>query len=185
MKPNALQGWSYFGHHQFIDFRENGLHLGIRPQEAINDYRSGEKIVLDGPVPDDFTAAVTIDFRGNQSAGDAGILFRTSSPSVGYNAQRGYFAGIIPRAQIVILGMTDGSTWTELARIPADIDSTLPQRLQVTCAGPKITIQHNGKPALSHIGKTFPHGSLGLRVVDSHAIFSDVTITHPLVGQNR
>ena len=81
--------------------------------------------------------------------------------------------------------MTDGSTWTELARSPADIDSTLPQCLQVTCVGPNITIQHNGKPALSHIEKTFTHGSVCLRVVDFQAIFSDVTITRPLLDQNR
>jgi GH43 family beta-xylosidase len=173
------QGWSPYGHHQFFSFRNDGLHLGTIPQAPINDYRSGEKLVLDSQAPPDFTASVTLNFNGKADSRDAGILFRTTAPSIGYDAQRGYFAGIIPNTKIIILGRTDGKSWTELARAPAKIDPAKPQRLQVTCQGPAITIQHNGHPAISFSDSTYTRGTVGLRVVDTHAIFTNFSLTTP------
>lgn len=169
----APQDWSYLGHHQFIDFQKGGLHLGIQPEDPINSYRSGEKIVLDAPAPADFTVAVTIDFRGKANARDAGLLFRSSAVSVGYDAQRGYFAGLIPNTKLLVVGKTDGSSWNELARASVDIDPSKPQRLQVTGEGHDFTIHHNDRQILKFGDTTYERGSVGLRVVDSHAVFSD------------
>ena len=47
---------------------------------------------------------------------DAGLLFRTTRPTVGFDALRGYFSGLIPRSRMVVLGKTDGIRWTEIAR---------------------------------------------------------------------
>src|SRR5690606_29762392 len=47
-----LSNWSYYGHHQFFDVAADGVHLGRVPQQPINDYRSGEKLMLDSLLPD-------------------------------------------------------------------------------------------------------------------------------------
>ncbi|QDU37390.1 Extracellular exo-alpha-(1-_5)-L-arabinofuranosidase precursor [Maioricimonas rarisocia] len=169
-------GWSYYGHHQFIDAARDGLHLGVVPEAPINEYRSGEKVVLDGMLPADLSIEVTIDFRGDGDARDAGILFRCSGSSVGYDAQRGYFAGLIPRTGLVILGRMDGETWTELARAPAEIDANRPQRLQVDVAGEQIDVLVDGERVLSRRDGMLSQGSVGLRVVDAHGVFSDVVM---------
>ncbi len=168
--------WSYLGHHQRIRRSDEGLHLGCVPETPINDYRAGEKIVLNELVPGDMQASVTIDFLGNRSARDAGILFRCSGSAVGYDAQRGYFAGLIPRTSLLILGRTDGATWTEIARAPVETDVDRPQRLAVDVAGDQITVTHNGVSRIEHSDACYPAGSAGLRVVDTHALFTDFCV---------
>lgn len=177
-----LDAWSPYGHHQSIAFEHDGLHLGRISPHPINDYRSGEKVMLDRDLPADLSVQVTINFRGDGQARDAGILFRTTGPSVGYDAQRGYFAGLIPSTSLVILGKTDGRHWTELARGATDIDPTEPQRLQVDVRGPHITAMHNGRVALVAEDRTYNAGQVGLRVVNTHAIFSGFRIANDFVS---
>lgn len=172
----APEDWSYYGHHQLIDFQNEGLHLGVVPEDPINTYRAGEKLVLDARPSVDLTATVTIDFRGDAQARDAGLLFRTTAPAVGYDAHRGYFAGLIPRTGLLVVGRMDGDSWTELKRARLEIDTTRPHRLQVTCEGPAFRVQVNGEEVLEFKDKTFGEGSVGLRVVDTHAVFSDFEI---------
>lgn len=169
--------WDYYGHQQFIKPSREGLHIGCRPEAPVNDYRSGEKVVLADWLWADYSVAVTIDFLGNAQARDAGILFRTSGASVGYDAQRGYFAGLIPKTNLVILGKTDGRNWTELARAPWTVDPARLQRLKVTVLGSRIQINVNNKSALQHEDAAYAGGALGLRVVDTHAVFSDLFAT--------
>ncbi|MGY8653618.1 MAG: family 43 glycosylhydrolase [Verrucomicrobiia bacterium] len=165
--------FSYYGHHQFIKWRANGVHLGIAPDRPINAYRSGEKLALDGSVSVDLIAEVSIDFLGNAQARDAGILFRTTGLSVGYDAHRGYFAGVIPKTGLVILGKTNGRAWKEIARAKASIDSSQSQRLRVEAKGETIVVLLNGRKMIEASDSDYSTGTVGLRVVDTHAVFSD------------
>lgn len=108
--------YTIYAHHQYYEKRGDRIRLGMEPRQPINEYRSGEKAILEQSVANDAEASVTIDFQGLANARDAGLLFRCTAPSVGYDAQRGYFAGLIPRTQLVILGRTNGVDWQELAR---------------------------------------------------------------------
>lgn len=170
-----LSGWSWYGHHQFLKQTAEGVHLGCVPSAGINTYRCGEKLVLDGLHTSNFTAAVTIRFL--QGDRDAGLLFRTTAPAVGYDAQRGYFAGLIPGTGLVVLGRTDGQSWQELARAPAKFDPQMPQRLQVTAREQQIEVRLNGAAVLQVADNTWNAGSVGLRVVNTHAVFSQLEVT--------
>lgn len=178
LKSNmAPQGWTYYGHHQFVEFEEIGLHLGSKPKHPpVNAYRSGEKIVLDANPSADLMAAVTINFQGDSQARDAGLLFRTSLPSLGYDQQRGYFVGLVPSTKLLVVGKTDGTSWTELARLPIDFDPAKPQRLQVTCRDSDFVVHHNDQKVLEFSDSAYPSGRVGLRVVDTHAIFTDFSL---------
>ena len=168
---------SYFGHHQFCQFTREGLHLGgPRPEAPINDFRTGEKLILDSQPPNDFTASVTIDFLGNSASQDAGILFRATGNALGHDAQRGYFAGLIPETNLLILGRTDGEDWHELAREKTSIDTKATQTVTVSVKGPQITLTH-GPAKLTHTDTTYAAGHLGLRVVNTHALFTNLTIS--------
>jgi arylsulfatase A-like enzyme/GH43 family beta-xylosidase len=177
LPPFSTAAFDYYGHHQFFSSNDNAFRLGHPPSQPINEYRSGEKIIFTGSVPADIEAAVQIDFHGDSDARDAGILFRTTGPALGYDAQRGYFAGLIPRTQLVILGRTDGSRWTELARAASAIDSSKPQRLSVRVEGSRMSISHNGQQLIKHTDETWSHGQTGLRVVDTAATFSQLSVT--------
>jgi len=176
LHDGSRPGWRYYGHHQFIKYAEDGLHLGCVPDNPINSYRCGEKIVLDSLLPSDFSVEVTVNFLGNSQARDAGILFRATGPAIGYDAQRGYFAGVIPRANRIILGKTDGQRWRELGRASVQIDTGAPQRLSVEAIGSQICVSLNGEPGITIADGTYPDGAVGLRVVDTHVVFSDLAV---------
>lgn len=165
---------SYYGHLQFSKLEKDGLHLGCVPADPVNTYRSGEKVLIDGGSFTDFEATTTLNFvKGDR---DAGLLFRTTFPSVGFDAQKGYFAGLIPRDKVVVLGKTDGSKWTEISRAPVPLDPKAELKLGVTAAGPDIKISLDGKQVLSAKDDTYPSGSVGLRVVDTHVRFGNLEI---------
>ncbi|MBL8818345.1 MAG: family 43 glycosylhydrolase [Planctomyces sp.] len=169
--PTPLDGWSYLGHQQLLMQDGDGVHLGVRPQTPVNVYRSGEKLVLNDVVLNNFTASVSILFQEGER--DAGILFRVSAPAVGYDSQRGYFAGIIPHSQLAVLGRMDGHSWKELARAHVDFDPAKSQQLSVSCIDDRITVRLNGNAVLEHQDGTYSRGTAGIRVVDTHAVFSD------------
>lgn len=168
--------FDFFGHHQFLVNRPDEIRLGRVPEHPINDYRSGEKVIFHGTVPRDFKLQAEIDFHGNSRARDTGLLFRTTAPSIGYDSQRGYFAGLIPSTQLVILGRTDGSKWLELARAATSIDPEQRHQLMVQVQGSTITVLHNGEQKIQHSDSTWTDGKVGLRVVDTDASFSSVSV---------
>ncbi|MFK8111971.1 MAG: sulfatase-like hydrolase/transferase [Rubripirellula sp.] len=170
-------GYNYYGHHQFYDLTSDGLLLGSVPVNPINAYRTGEKIVLDALAPDDFSASVMIDFAGNTKGRGAGMLFRVTGASVGYDAHRGYFVAVKPSQNAVLFGKMDGGSWQELKRVDQTLDATKKQHLQITARGPDFTVSLNGKPILSQRDGTYQRGTIGLRVVDIPATFRDLKIT--------
>lgn len=171
---NDLKPFSYYGHQQFLATVQNGVELGKVPSDPVNDYRSGEKLVLDGGDFKDFTASTKMTFLNGGR--DAGLIFRVSQPSVGFDAQRGYFAGIVPSANAVIFGKTDGKDWVEVARAPVSFDKAAPAEFGVTVKGSEITVRLNGKQVLSAKDDTYTSGSVGLRVVDTHVRFEGLEV---------
>jgi len=176
---NAATSWSLYGHHQRIAFIDDRIALGVPPKNPVNDYRCGEKVMLNRIVPADLRVEVTIDFRGGEDARDAGILFRATGPAMGYDAQRGYFVGLIPQTDLLIIGRTDGVGWTELARTTTDIDPKRPQHLAVVVQGNSFTAFLNGRKMLVSKDDAYACGRVGLRVVDTHAVFHAFKIGRP------
>jgi GH43 family beta-xylosidase len=177
---NDLGDWLYFGHHQFIHFQDGQLCLGDLRGQPINEFRSGEKVVIDGGLWTNFSAAVKISSLAPH--GQAGLLFRISTPCVGYNGQHGYFAGIDTDKKTLVLGFTDGKNWHEIASAPTPSTLSSECELKVTAEQDRIEIACDGTRLLQARDGTFNSGSIGLRVVDTHAAFSDLQIV-PLAEQ--
>jgi len=173
-KFESLQGWSYFGHHQMVKLVKGELFLGVPPEDPVNNYRSGEKVVLNDGAWANLKVAATVRIVSGDR--DAGVLFRVQRPAVGFDAQEGYFAGIIPKSGRVILGATDGLNWRHIADAEAAIEVGKDYRLEVVAHGPSIVVALDGKPVLKANDDAFARGSIGLRVVDTEAAFSNVTV---------
>ncbi len=172
-----LPQFSYFGHQQFLSLEKDGVHLGVVPKHPVNDFRCGEKLVLNDADFTDIDARVQVRIvNGNR---DAGLLFRVTKPSVGFEAQCGYFAGILPRDGSVVLGRTDGNRWTEIAKVSADLPKSGEVTLRVVAEGPKITVFVKDQRVIVAEDATWRSGSVGLRVVDTHAVFSELAVTAP------
>lgn len=176
VQPTSMDDYEYFGHHQMLRATPDSIRLGVQPNAPINTYRSGEKVVFSGAVSGDFEVGVTMQFHDGASSRDAGILFRTTGPSIGYDALRGYFAGLVPRTNLLILGKMDGMNWQELYRREVDIDVTQPVRLKVSVHGDRISVGLNGQEGFHFHDSTYQSGSIGFRVVDADATFSNLSV---------
>jgi hypothetical protein len=71
----------------------------------------------------------------------------------------------------------DGKGWTELARAETAIDPTEPQRVAIEVKGNRLTAFHNGNEVVATEDDTYASGRIGLRVVNTHAVFQELTIT--------
>lgn len=169
-----LAAFNYFGHHQFLQLKDGRLHLGVVPTQPVNDFRTGEKAVLAKHYWQDLTCSVRV--KVIDGGRDAGLLFRCTLPAVGYDSQEGYFAGIIPGTRKVVLGSTDGWSWRELGLVDADVQTGRDHQLSVTVRGPEIVLCLDGREVMRKKDSQYSGGSVGLRVVDTHAAFSDLTI---------
>ena len=108
--------------------------------------------------------------------GEAGMLFRVQLPAVGYNAQCGYYAGIQAASSRAVLGFTDGKNWHELASVPLPAAAPDTLTLSVEASGGHLQVGIQDKILIEATDTTYPAGSIGLRVVDTHAAFSDLHI---------
>ncbi len=169
-----LGAFDYFGHHQFMQLKDGRLHLGITPTEPVNDFRSGEKVVVANRYWRDLACSVKVKVLDGKR--DAGLLFRCTLPAVGYDAQNGYFAGIVPGTSKVVLGSTDGQTWRELGLVHAEVQAGRDYLLSVTAKGPELIVYLDGKEVMRRTDLQHTGGSVGLRVVDTHAAFSNLSV---------
>ncbi|MEU9662555.1 family 43 glycosylhydrolase [Streptomyces chartreusis] len=133
----------------------------------------GAKSLLDTDFADfTYDADVTV----NSGAGDAGLTFRVTKPSVGPDSYSGYYAGISPSGKVV-LGRANGS-WTELgtARTPIAPGST--HRMRVTTVGSsiKVFVDDMKTPKISVSDGTYASGANGVRVFNAAASFDNVAI---------
>jgi GH43 family beta-xylosidase len=169
-----LEEWPYFGHHQLVRVEAGKLYLGELRGQPVNEYRSGEKVVFDSGQWTNFTMTTKILLLENH--GQAGLLFRVNTPFVGYSGQRGYFAGINSKQRLVF-GFFDGKLWHQIASAPLSQPLGAECEMKVTARRNEIEIDCNGQRVLQARDGTFDSGSIGLRVVDMDAAFSDVEIT--------
>ncbi len=167
--------WCYYGYNRFIDIRDRALVLGVNPGWGIaNNYRCGEKAVIRDLIWDNFTMEAKVRIaKGNR---DAGLIFRTNHPAIGFDAMKGYFAGIIPATGKAILGKMDGKSWHELAN--ADFKAQVGKwyDLKVVASESKIVFYVNGKKVIEVNDSDYSSGLAGVRVVDTEAEFDNITI---------
>lgn len=169
-------GLDYYGHHQYFATEADGLHLGVLPAVPVNAYRSGEKVVVRDGVYSDFRAEV--DFSVKNGSHDVGLVFRVSRPAVGFDAMRGYFAGVSTGRNTVVLGAMDGRSWREIAVAPVFLDPEDTQRISVSAVGSRLTVYvgSDPQPAITADDSAYARGSVGCRVVDAHAVFKTLSV---------
>jgi hypothetical protein len=173
---NNWDNWCYYGYNRFINVVDGALAIGINPGWGIaNNYRSGEKAIIRDRVWDDFTIQAKVKVVEGDC--DAGLIFRVRHPSVGYDAFKGYFAGIIPGSNKAVLGKIDGANWHELAMKDYPCQGNVWYDLKVIADKDLIKLFVNGKRVIEIRDSSFTKGLAGIRVVNTHAEFDEVVMT--------
>ncbi|MBN2785447.1 MAG: family 43 glycosylhydrolase, partial [Pontiellaceae bacterium] len=167
--------WQYFGYNRYVDVVDRALVLGIDPGwGTANNYRSGEKAIVRDLVWDDFVFTSTIKVvKGDR---DAGLIFRVTHPAVGFDAMKGYFAGIIPGRNRAILGKMNGKEWTEITSVDLPVESGRDYVLKVVARGDRIQFSVDGKPVIETTDSSYAAGFAGVRVVNVEASFDNIDI---------
>ena len=168
--------FDYHGHQQYVVLDDDGLHLGRPPERPVNAYRSGEKLTLrDGAYTD---VRVEADFSVVDGARAVGVLVRVTAPAVGAHAQRGYFAGWVPGRGRLVLRRSDGRETTDLASAAVPAARGAAQRLVVEARGSSLTVFLQSAPDRRLVVEDdrYGYGSIGLRVVDTHAVCTALSV---------
>ena len=172
-------GWSdfdYHGHQQYVALEPEGLHLGRVPLRPVNTYRSGEKVTLrDGDYSD---VRVSTSFTVVAGSRAVGALVRVTGPAVGLEAQRGYFAAWVPRRSRLVLRRCDGDSSVELASLAVPTPSGAVRTLVMEAVGSRLSAHLAEEPGhrLEMHDTRYPKGSVGLRVVNTHAVFATLRV---------
>ncbi|HEX2925565.1 MAG TPA: family 16 glycoside hydrolase [Ruminiclostridium sp.] len=115
------------------------------------------------------------DLKITGGTGDAGVLFRVSSATVGGDNVVGYYAGINPGNKSVILGRMNNS-WTQLTSTKMDIAVNTTYHMKVVAFGSmiKVYVDDMTNPVISYIDNTYTHGAVGLRIYNSDVSYSNI-----------
>ena len=116
--------------------------------------------------------------------GNAGVIFRVSSASVGADSYNGYYAGIGADGYIV-LGRADQG-WTELKRVSVPIAALKAHRISVDAIGDQIsvTVDNADKPQIQVRDGTFASGSAGVRLFNIDTEYGNFSVA-PVVAFRR
>lgn len=167
--------WVYYGYNRFISIHDEALSLNSYSGEHMaNSFPMGDKALIRGREWEDFTLSTRI--RILEGDGEAGLLFRASNPAVGLHAVEGYYAALRPAEDAVVLVLMNGETWSEFARAEMSVQTEGWYDMVVRTAGPQISVEVNGSPALRLEDDTYTGGMAGLRISEVHALFDDVDI---------
>jgi len=170
--------WVYYGYNRYIWVQEGQLNLGGHPRRGlVNHYRSGEKALVRGLEWSNLVASAKILVQ--QGDRGAGLMFRVRRPAVGYDAWQGYFAGLLPESNRVILSKCDGTECKELASAEHTVAPRLWYHLRVEAVADQIRVFVNNEKQIETRDPTYSRGLLGVRVVDTYALFDDFTAGLP------
>jgi hypothetical protein len=97
--------------------------------------------------------------------GDAGVIFRGSGFGLGGNDFHGYYAGLTPERNMVVLGKCDGG-WTEMKRAPFTFTADQSVKLRVEAKGSQISVYLADQPDAILQAEDSQHasGTIGLRL---------------------
>lgn len=166
----GVQGWRTFGG----TWSTSGGAL-VAKRDAT--WGRGEKAVASAEVPGDLMYQATVRVtQGNQ----AGILFRVSSPGVGADTYRGYYAGVDTTSGHVILGKANNG-WAPIKE-SGKVQGVVPNQpvvMRVVARGPQIQVFVGEMltPVIDVRDTSYTEGGVGVRGWNSAYEVSDVMVT--------
>ncbi len=159
---NAI-GWRTFG----------GAWSATGGQYRTQHSYGGKALLNDNHTNAVLDATVTI----TSAAGDAGLVFRATSPAVGTDSYRGYYAGITAAGRVV-LGKANNN-WTPLGTASLTVTPGTRYHLRVEAVGTslKVFVNDMTNPRITVTDSTYTAGSSGVRVYNAAAAFDNFAIT--------
>ena len=172
----TMQGW------QSISGRWNE-HNGVFTNA---NYGRGDMLIAQHSEGANYTIAADIRFDllfPETHYGDAGLVIRTSNPEQGVDSYQGYYAGIRPDAQTIVLGRASYE-WHELKAVPLAAPASIGSWYHLILAAQNchltVTVMPLGSSAVTRLDyddpKCLTSGVAGLRSFYAQASWRNVRI---------
>jgi parallel beta-helix repeat protein len=138
---------------------------------------AGAKSVASGTRFANFTYEADTMVSSAVSGANGGLIFRVSNPSIGYDAYNGYYVGLYPGNDLVVLGKANGS-WTQLTSAAMAITPDVTYRIKIVAIGTSLKVYVNDMvtPKLTYSDSTYASGMIGLRTWGSHVHFDNIKV---------
>lgn len=111
----------------------------------------------------------------------SGLLFRVQGLTEGVNGFQGYYFGIDLADQQVVLGRSDGSTWTPIATKKMTLKTGKTYQLKVKASGKHIQCfvdyDNDDYPRIDVIDEQYTKGAIGERSAGQKAAFDNVAVS--------
>lgn len=140
---------------------------------------TSSKAVATGTRFRDFTCEADVSVG---AAGNAGLIFRVSKPSIGWDDYDGYYVGLSAEAGQVMLGKAGGK-WTLLETAALPVAANRPYRLRIEARGAKLRVfvDTMSQPLIEVTDDSFSEGAIGLRQYGARpegpqAAFSNIAV---------
>ncbi len=179
---DEMKFYSHASHYDFVDNKEG--YLNMYPSDYDNDdYCSPMGIIGDSTSILGYNGygglyKTKITFNDSEK-GNAGIVFNVKYVADGVDNYAGYYAGITPDSNTVVLGKASYGKWEEIAseEIGYDISEGDTVTLFVQKNGSRISVSVNGKNYIYVTDETYGEtGGFGIRTWKSDATYSDYTV---------
>lgn len=111
------------------------------------------------------------------TGGNAGLLFRENYPATGTDSYYGYYVGISPNSQQLVLGKA-ANNWTQIGIASATIAADTMYHIKVVAIGSNIQVfvSDMNTPKINATDSTYIAGSVGVRTCNADAKFDNVTV---------
>lgn len=106
---------------------------------------------------------------------DAGLIFRVNNAGAGADAYQGYYAGLVPGTDQVVLGKANNS-WTQISSASMTIDESTQYHMKVVAIGSSIKVYVNDVPKISVTDADWTTGAVGVRSFYSDAKWDRVVV---------
>ncbi|GFP74474.1 PA14 domain-containing protein [Clostridium fungisolvens] len=139
---------------------------------------SGGKSIAQNTNFSDFTYETDITLGNIQANNNAGVLFRLSSPGIGADNYKGYYAGLGKNGDVpgVVLGKSNGS-WTFLDTKPMTIEAGKSYHMKISAIGSsiKVYVDNMDTPIIDKVDTSYISGAIGLRTWNVDARYDNIS----------
>lgn len=175
--------YSHASHYDYIDNKEGYLRMSPLDYDK-DDYCAPMGIIGDSTSVLGYNGygglyKTEITFNDNEN-GNVGIVFNVKYSTDGVDDFAGYYAGISPGSNTVILRKASYGKWDKLATedLGYDIESGDKVTLLVQKNGSEINVSVNGKKYISVTDNTYSEsGTFGVRTWKCDATYSNYTVS--------
>jgi chitodextrinase len=174
--PNANNNYGYYPSFDWLVV-DGSWSAGSGKDMTLTGGGNGVKVVAApsglGFIMGDGALKAKVNVQSGASGAHAGLLLRTSAYAAGPNAMKGYYVGLDPAGDRVILARLNNS-FTIVKTATVALEPNRDYTVKVKAVGNRfdVYVGNMNVPVFTHYDANFTHGTLGLCAYDTPAKFT-------------